>query len=1106
MRRIVTQPRPADPYWYKEAIIYELRVKSFADSNDDGVGDFRGLTRKLDYLQDLGVTAIWLLPFYPSPGRDDGYDIADYLDVDPEVGTLDDFKEFLAEAHHRDLRVITELVINHTSDAHPWFQRARVAPPGSVERDFYVWSDTPERYQDARIIFQDFEHSNWAWDPVAKAYYWHRFYSHQPDLNFDNPAVHDAVFAALDFWLEMGVDGLRLDAVPYLYEREGTSCENLPETHEFLRKLRAHVDERFKDRMLLAEANQWPEDAAAYFGDGDQCHMNFHFPMMPRIFMAIHQEDRFPIIDIHAQTPEIPPTAQWAVFLRNHDELTLEMVTDEERDYMYGAYASDPNARINLGIRRRLAPLVGNNRRVIELMKGLLFSLPGTPVLYYGDEIGMGDNIFLGDRNGVRTPMQWSADRNAGFSRSNPQRLILPVIIDPEYHFESVNVEAQQNNPNSLLWWTKRLIALRKRFRSFGWGTIEFLSPDNPHVLAFIRQSDDELILVVANLSRFVQYVELDLSEYQGMFPVELFGRTEFPAIGELPYLLTLGGHGLYWFQLKLPREADLDARALAFQPPTLALAGRWEGILQGEALTKFERILETWLRGRRWFGGAKRVIHRFQVEEAVRIPDTDVAVILVHVEYAEAEPEHYLLLIAFAGEERLSEVQGRIPQSIIANIKTDSGYGVIFDAFADLQSCSAIFSAVWSEVKVRGQSSSLVGTRYGPKLDLDEPLEPRLLKSDSKAGAISFGDRIFLKYYRRQEEGTSPELDIGRFLTSGPVPRLLGALELLGRRSGPRTLATLFAYVPHEDDARSHAREEIGRFFERILTEARNVPPLPAPSPSPLHLATLEPPSAVAEQIGTYLETASTLGKRTAELHLALSVETADPAFGTRGYSPMDQRSTYQSLRNVTGRVLRSLRTHSNLLSEMGRSAADEVLSRSVQFYERFRPLIDTRLTAMRARYHGDLELSNFLYTGRDFVIVGLEGDKSRPMSERRRLRSPLRDVATMLRSFHRVAGVVLLDPGLVREGDRSTVAPWAAAWSNWVGATYLRAYLDTAKEAKYLPEGKEELALLIDVFMLEVTFNELGAALEENPQRADVPLLGLLAALDGGLDAGKP
>src|SRR2546427_9292098 len=594
-----------DPLWYKDAIIYELHVRTFYDSDGDGVGDFPGLTQRLDYLQDLGVTALWLLPFCPSPLKDDGYDTADYTGIHAAYGTMRDFKTFLREAHRRGLRVIIELVLNHTSDEHAWFRRARQAKPGNHWRKFYVWSDTPEKYREARIIFRDFEPSNWTWDSVAQAHYWHRFYAHQPDLNYDHPEVRRTMLRVVDFWLDLGVDGLRLDAIPYLYEREGTTCENLPETHAFLKDLRRHVDQRYGDRMLLAEANQWPEDAVVYFGNGDECHMAFHFPVMPRLFMALHMEDRFPIVDILDQTPDIPESCQWALFLRNHDELTLEMVTDEERDYMYRVYAHDAHARINLGIRRRLAPLVGNDRRRFELMNALLFSLPGTPVIYYGDEIGMGDNFYLGDRNGVRTPMQWSGDRNAGFSRANPQRLYLPVIVDPQFHYESINVETQQNNPHSLLWWMKRLIALRKRYRAFGRGTISFLYPNNRQVLAFIRRHGGEQLLVVANLSRFVQYVELDLSAFKGMVAVELFGRTPFPPIGDLPYLLTLGPHSFYWFGLERPRtvEAAVSATDEA-RPPRLRVKGPWQNVFEAEAGATLAAALPALLRTRRWFGG----------------------------------------------------------------------------------------------------------------------------------------------------------------------------------------------------------------------------------------------------------------------------------------------------------------------------------------------------------------------------------------------------------------------------------------------------------------------------------------------------------------------
>ncbi|MBV9896418.1 MAG: maltose alpha-D-glucosyltransferase [Chloroflexi bacterium] len=539
-----------DALWYKDAILYELHVKAFFDSNDDGIGDFRGLIEKLDYIQELGVTALWLLPTYPSPLRDDGYDISDYLNIQPAYGSLQDFEALVDAAHARGLRVITELVMNHTSDQHPWFQAAR-RDPASPYRDYYVWSDTDQRYPDARIIFTDTEPSNWTWDPVARQYYWHRFFSNQPDLNFDNPKVQDEMIQILKFWLDKGVDGLRLDAIPYLYEREGTICENLPEGHEYLRKVRSAIDRNYSGRMLLAEANQWPSDVRPYFGDGDECHMAFHFPLMPRIYMALRKETRTPIVEILAQTPEIPPTCQWGLFLRNHDELTLEMVTEDERDYMYTEYARDPRMRVNIGIRRRLAPLLDNSRRRQELLHSLLFSMPGTPILYYGDEIGMGDNIYLGDRNGVRTPMQWNGDRNAGFSRADPQALYLPLVIDPIYHYQAINVEAQRRGPSSLLNWMRRLIAIRKRYPVFGRGAIEFLHPSNLAVLAYLRCHESETILVVNNLSRFVQPVELDLSPYAGYVPVELFGETVFPRITENPYFLSLGPHTFYWFRLE---------------------------------------------------------------------------------------------------------------------------------------------------------------------------------------------------------------------------------------------------------------------------------------------------------------------------------------------------------------------------------------------------------------------------------------------------------------------------------------------------------------------------------------------------------------------------
>jgi maltose alpha-D-glucosyltransferase/alpha-amylase len=543
-------PLNKDALWYKDAIIYQVHVRTFHDSNGDGIGDFQGLEQKLDYLQELGINAIWLMPFFPSPLRDDGYDIADYNTVHPSYGTLEDFRKLLASAHERGIRVIIEMVLNHTSDQHPWFQEAR-SSKNNPRRDWYVWSDTDNLYKGARIIFVDTEKSNWAWDPISKSYYWHRFFSHQPDLNYDNPAVREQMWNLMKFWLEMGVDAFRLDAVPYLVEREGTNCENLPETHNYLKELRRKLDEHFTDRMLLAEANQWPADLRPYFGDGDEFHMAFHFPLMPRMFMGLKLEDRKPITEILQQTPEIPPSCQWSLFLRNHDELTLEMVTDMERDYMYDMYAASKTMRLNLGIRRRLAPLLNNDRRRIELMNGMLMSLPGTPIIYYGDEIGMGDNILLGDRNGVRTPMQWSGGWNAGFSIAEPQRLYAPLIQDPVYGYPAVNVISQRESEHSLLRWMQRIITARRSNGVFGRGSIEFLYPANHRILAYLRRLGKETVLVVNNLSSTAQAVELDLRRYKGNILIEMFGNNIFPRVGDLPYLLTLGPYQFYWFRLR---------------------------------------------------------------------------------------------------------------------------------------------------------------------------------------------------------------------------------------------------------------------------------------------------------------------------------------------------------------------------------------------------------------------------------------------------------------------------------------------------------------------------------------------------------------------------
>ena len=1086
-----------DPLWYKDAVIYEVRTRSYFDSNDDGIGDLKGLALKLDYLADLGVTALWLLPHYPSPGRDDGYDIADYTEIHPDIGTLEDFDQLVAEAHRRNIRVITELVLNHTSDQHPWFQRARRAPAGSPERDFYVWSDTADRYQEARIIFRDFEPSNWSWDPVAKQYFWHRFFSHQPDLNFDNPAVHEAMLGVVDFWMARGVDGLRLDAVPYLYEREGTNCENLAETHAYLKKLRAHVDAKFPGRMLLAEANQWPEDAARYFGDGDECHMNFHFPIMPRLFMSMHMEDRFPIIDILRQTPELHPSCQWAMFLRNHDELTLEMVTDEERDYMYRVYAHEAQMRINLGIRRRLAPLVSNDRRRMQLLNGLLFSMPGTPVLYYGDEIGMGDNVYLGDRNGVRTPMQWSADRNAGFSRANPQKLILPIIIDPEYHYEALNVEMQQTNPNSLLWWTKRLIALRKRFQAFGRGSVEFLHPSNPRVLAFVRRFDDELILVVANLSRHVQYVELDLATMKGMVPVELMGRTKFPVVGDHPYLLTLGSYDFYWFSLEPSKKAPEEQRMSDLGPAPITCTSP-EALLFGSQRPLLEEVLSSYLVARGWTTGTVSDTH---ITEAIQLPAVDdgpsLILAFVRVEYTEGEAESFSLPLFV-----LPAGSAAPPGSIIAALRVEragaEATGSILVEATPEPAARALLEATARTTTTAGLAGKLTaGLAPGATLDLGSLGEPRIVNSDRLGVSVAFGNAYVVKLYYRMEEGTAPELEVARYLEakghSGLTPRVLGFVDYRVQRNEPVTLAVVEEFVVNEGSAWLHARGEITRAYERALAQPPEAPLLEVPLQPLLELAYLEPPPAYAELIGHYRESAMLLGRRTAELHLAFSAST-DPSFEPTVYSAMDQRSKYQTARNLIGRVLSFMRRNIGSLPEDARAAAELVLESEERILAKFEPMLTQRIDSKQIRHHGDLHLGRALFTGKDFVILDVGGARDRRLSARRRRGGAFRDVAGMIRSFHYAAATSLKT---LRPEDQHRAEPWGWSWQRWASAAFLRGYLDTAKEAPFIPRSAAMTSVLLETATIEKAFAELKVELERRPEMAWIPLQGIVRML---------
>jgi maltose alpha-D-glucosyltransferase/alpha-amylase len=1084
-----------EPRWYQDAVIYEVHVRAFQDSNGDGIGDFRGLVTRLDHLRDLGATAVWLLPFYPSPMRDDGYDIASYKAVNPAYGTMGDFRRLLREAHRRQLRVITEVVMNHTSDEHPWFGRARAAPAGSPQRDFYVWSDTPDRYADARVIFQDFESSNWTWDPAAGAYFWHRFYSHQPDLNFGNPLVRQAMFDVVDFWLEAGVDGLRLDAIPYLFESEGTNCENLPETLDFLSDLRRHVDGRFEDRMLLAEANQWPEDAAAYIEQG-RCHMAFHFPIMPRMFMANRMEDRFPLIDIMEQTPAIPDEAAWATFLRNHDELTLEMVTDEERDYMYRVYAQDPQARVNVGIRRRLAPLLDNDRRRIELMNVLLFSLPGTPVLYYGDEIGMGDNIYLGDRDSVRTPMQWNADRNAGFSQANPQMLYLPVVADPQYQPSAINVEAQRYTASSLLWWMRHLIAVRRREPALSRGDVEFLFPENRKVLAFLRTLEDETVLVVANLARSAQFIEVDLSRFDGMVPVELFGPTEFPRIGQLPYFVTLGPYGFYWFRLRPDERPEEGDRVV----PTLRAPGTWTGVLEGRHRRRFEELLPAYLVRQRWFGAKDRRIATVELDDAIPLGSGWVGVVaLVRVVYTEGEPETYVLPVVGVREEE-RDGSGDRSWAAIARVEADDGSWLLLDGAYDDGFASDLLSFVERRRTARGRQRRLVATRTKRFRELHGPgrLAPHVGQGEQSNTSIAYDERLILKLFRRIGEGRNPDLEVGRFLTertsfvhTAPVA---GAVELDVGNPEPATIGILQGFASNEGDAWSYSLDALRDYLERALARPPKAAPLSAPRfDDP---AASEPDAEARDLLGPFLESARLLGTRTAELHMALGSVQDDPAFAPEPFSTLYQRSLYQSMRTQAGRILRRLGRRRSEAPE-----ALELLARQDEVLAAFAVLTEGRIRGLRLRCHGDYHLGQVLWTGGDFVIVDFEGEPGRPVGERRIKRSPLRDVAGMLRSFDYAEATALRAPWMdTIAGDSDSVHRAARSWTRWVSAAFFRGYLETAEGGAFLPPTADELGRLLFAHRLDKAIYELGYEMDHRPELMGTPLRGILELVEEG------
>jgi len=1230
-----------DPLWFKDAIIYELHVRAFSDSNGDGIGDFPGLVSKLDYLQDLGVTCIWLLPFFPSPLRDDGYDISSYNDVNPSYGTLNDFRIFLEAAHQRNMQVMIELVINHTSDQHPWFKAARLAPPGSPQRDMYVWSESDKLYKDARIIFTDTEKSNWTWDETAKAYYWHRFFSHQPDLNFDNPLVIEEVLKAMRFWLDMGVDALRMDAIPYLCERDGTSCENLPETHAVIKTLRAAIDAGYANRLILAEANQWPADVLPYFGDGDECHMAFHFPLMPRIYMALRQEDRLPITDIMAQTPPIPENCQWGLFLRNHDELTLEMVTDDERDYMYFAYSADPRMRVNVGIRRRLAPLVDNNRRRIELLNSLLLSFPGTPILYYGDELGMGDNIYLGDRNGVRTPMQWTSDRNAGFSKCDPARLYFPVVMDYIYGYQVVNVEAQLSDQSSLLHWTRNMIALRKLFRVFGRGALTFLNPSNRKILAYLRDLDlgdgsRETVLCVANLSRFAQPVSLDLAGFAGMQPVEMIGYVPFPTITAEPYMITLAPYSFLWLELQTPvtesyAQPGAQEETAAEPAPELSIAvdpaiHGWAGFLAERGTAIFESALPAWLPRQRWFGAKTRTIasvrvrdwveltavgksKSFNASETQRTGLTPLAMFFFEVNYADGATDVYSIPLAFSSGADSSELTAAHSESILATLDSASGPAVLYDATvssnfhqellrliehnatlalahgdAPAPEIAASPQASWDDgtsgasqppesVTSARAAQSEPGAPSSPMSPVtpaplsaqpgeaaappranaavslvtgSQRMQPRESPSagdpvpaggrlDARAStaftnahsfrhlasstgtaeqsntSILYDRQLILKLFRRLEAGENPDVEIGRFLTEvahfGRIAPFLGEISITPAHGNKMTVAMLQKLVANEGDGWDWFLAELAGFFERRerLSEAPE-------SRGASFLRDPEPLSPAMEQARVSLDAAALLGRRTAEMHLALSVPTDNAAFAAEPFTQDELIRDAQRIDVQLRSTLDALRAQLPTLDEHTSDAAALLLSRRVDLLARAQAVVSQPAAGMRIRIHGDYHLGQTLRTASrrgddelaadrgDFVLLDFEGEPARPLNERRRKQSPLRDVAGMLRSFSYAAfsaadRALNAMPEDARSDAASAFAGWARAWQDAASAAFLHAYREViASDPTLLPQA-EQAQTLLDAYTMEKALYELLYELNNRPTWLRIPISGILS-----------
>jgi len=1066
-----------DPLWYKDAVIYQLHVKSFFDSNDDGIGDFPGLLSKLDYLTELGVNTLWLLPFYPSPRLDDGYDISEYTDVHPDYGTLADFRRLIVAAHERNIRIITELVINHTSDAHPWFQRARRAKPGSVARDFYVWSDSDHKYGGTRIIFCDTEKSNWTWDEEAGAYYWHRFYAHQPDLNFENPRVFKAVVSVMRFWLNLGVDGLRLDAVPYLIEREGTSNENLPETHTILKRMRAELDASFANRMLIAEANQWPEYAQEYFGNDDECHMAFHFPLMPRMYMAIAKEDRFPVTDIMRQTPSIPPNCQWAIFLRNHDELTLEMVTDSERDYLWQVYADDSRARLNLGIRRRLAPLLERDRRRAELMSSLLFSMPGTPVIYYGDEIGMGDNVHLGDRDGVRTPMQWSFDRNGGFSRADPERLVLPPIMDPVSGYGAINVESQRRNPHSLLNWTRRMLAVRQRYCVLGRGDVRFLHPRNRKILAYIRALDDQIVLCVANLAHASQAVELDLTEFEGRVPVEMIGGTPFPPIGKLTYLLTLPPYGFYWFELRaeatLPTWRDTPPEAMP-EYTTLVLRNGFQDLLSARHRSVLEtEVLPAYLPMRRWFGAKHRAIKSVRIAATLPWPADETLLAEVAVDTGDAN-DRYLLALGIAWDDRNPSALAQ--QLALARVRRGARVGYLTDAFA-LESFSRSLLAACSDGTrtIADDAEIAFSCTDLPVTSANAEMLVHWLAAEHSNSSLIVDETVFVKLYRRIEDGVRAEADIARHVAAAGyrnTPAYLGSVERT-RGGITSTLALLQHFVRNQGDGWTWTQDFLGRAVYNTLGDGNSI-------------------ADADEALNAYAEFAATIGRRLGELHEVLATPSDRPMFEPETASEDDVAHWIDDVAAGIGSAMSLL--------EKAEQWPDAEVEKQAKTLLTLRDALLARLPSLGALavgtpctiIHGDFHLAQVLVSSGDVFIVDLEGEPASGAQQRAKT-SPLKDLAGMLRSFdYASTSAALSNREAPVEGEaarRDLLERFRERASTALVAAYAAATRRSLEEF----EPTAATGSLLRLFLLEKAAYEIRYEIANRPTWIGLPVRGL-------------